>query len=391
MIRSLMIPNMLKGETECFRKLRPTLSSCRFASASNGGSDGTPLLKTTGFGKQHVIVDRMLPSGSDGSLFQHCRHPRTATIIGAPMTYGQPFAGTDHGPALLREKGLRGMLSSLGWRVEDLPDLSFDSNLSGTALPPDPPNAKNCKLVGQGNELLFNTVAGVIQKDQFPLILGGDHSIGAGSLAGILTVRPNTGVIWVDAHADLNTPATSESGNMHGMPIGLLMDHHQYQPSTAVDFAALPGFEFLEHVPKLSPEQIVYVGLRDIDPTERQWIRDLNIRAFTMYDIDRYGIGSVMDRAFAHLLAQDPNRPLHVSYDVDAIDPALAPATGTAVRGGLTYREAHFVAEAVAQTGNLASAEIVELNPTLSHDDGADDTIELGLQIATSLMGNSIL
>jgi arginase len=128
-----------------------------------------------------------------------------------------------------------------------------------------------------------------------------------------------------------------------------------------------------------------------LHPTERRWIRDLGIKAFTMYDIDHYGIGGVMDRVFEHLLKDDPDRPLHLSYDIDAIDPVLAPATGTAVRGGLTYREAHFVAEAVAHTGNLASADIVELNPSLSDDDGADDTIELGLQIITSFMGKSII
>eukprot|EP00538_Stauroneis_constricta_P006773 CAMPEP_0119551072 /NCGR_PEP_ID=MMETSP1352-20130426/4445_1 /TAXON_ID=265584 /ORGANISM="Stauroneis constricta, Strain CCMP1120" /LENGTH=408 /DNA_ID=CAMNT_0007597081 /DNA_START=38 /DNA_END=1264 /DNA_ORIENTATION=+ len=347
--------------------------------------------KKTGFGMGQ-ITDQMLPTLKTSKLFQHSKYPRTATIIGAPMTYGQPFVGTDHGPQLLRDKGLRGMLTSLGWRVEDLPDLSYDDIIasigSGTA---DPPNARNCQLVGSGAELLRNKVSETLNEGRFPLILGGDHSIGAGSLAGILEVQPNTGVIWVDAHADLNTPATSGSGNMHGMPIGLLLDHAKYQPETAVNFDELPGFEFLKDGPRLAPDQIVYVGLRDVDPTEREWINNLGIKAYTMFDIDRHGIGAVMDQAFSDLLSKDPNRPLHLSYDIDAIDPILAPATGTTVRGGLTYREAHFVAEAVAQTGNLASAEIVELNPTLSDDDGAEDTIELGLQIITSFMGKSII
>ena len=135
----------------------------------------------------------------------------------------------------------------------------------------------------------------------------------------------------------------------------------------------------------------MYVGLRDVDPTERAWIRELGIQAFTMYDIDHLGIGAVMDRAREHLLKNNPDRPLHLSYDIDAVDPLLAPATGTTVRGGLTYREAHFVAEFLAQTGNLASAEIVELNPSLSDDDGANETVELGLQIITSFMGKSII
>lgn len=208
-----------------------------------------------------------------------------------------------------------------------------------------------------------------------------------GSLTGILRARPNTGIIWVDAHADLNTPDTSGSGNMHGMPIGLLLDH----PKGSYDHSKLPGFEFLIDGPRISPDQIVYVGLRDVDPAERLWIRELGIKAFSMFDIDHYGIGGVMDRALEHLLKDDPDRPLHLSYDIDAVDPVLAPATGTTVRGGLSFREAHFVAEFVAQSGNLASAEIVEFNPNLSDDDGADDTIELGVQIVTSIMGKSII
>lgn len=301
------------------------------------------------------------------------------------MTYGQPFVGTDAGPSLLREKGLRNMLTSLGWRVEDIPDLVFDTDQFADAV--DPPNARNCSLVAHGAKLLADMVESKIREGKFPLILGGDHSIGVGSLTGILRARPDTGIIWVDAHADLNTPEFSGSGNMHGMPIGLLLDH----PNGGVDHSKLPGFEFLIDGPRISPDQIVYVGLRDVDRTEREWIRELGIQAYTMYDIDHYGIGGVMDRASKHLLKDNPDRPLHLSYDIDSVDPVLAPATGTAVRGGLTFREAHFVAEFVAQTGNLASAEIVELNHTLSDGKGADATIELGVQIITSFMGKSII
>lgn len=306
------------------------------------------------------------------------------------MTYGQPFVGTDSGPALLREAGLRNMLSALGWRVEDLPDLDFNNvNLNNngnfsSAMQDYEGNARNLQLVGQGTAQLADIVQEKLQQGRFPLILGGDHSIGIGSLAGILRMRPNTGVIWVDAHADLNTPDISESGNMHGMPIGMLMKGVSPQDT-------VPGLEWLKQSPQLSPDSIVYVGLRDVDPEERKLILSLGVTAFTMHEIDRYGIGQVMDMALQHLLANDPNRPLHLSYDIDAVDPALAPATGTTVRGGLTFREAHYVAEAVAATGNLASAEIVELNPTLSCDDGAQETVDLGLQIITSFMGKSII
>jgi arginase len=245
-------------------------------------------------------------------------------------------------------------------------------------------NAKNNLLVGQGTQILADLVEEKLLEGRFPLILGGDHSIGIGSLAGVLRARPNTGVIWVDAHADLNTPGISESGNMHGMPVGLLMEG-------VAPTETIPGFEWLKDGPRLQPDSIVYVGLRDVDPEERELIQSLGIAAYTMHEIDRYGIGQVMEMALGHLLAKDPNRPLHLSYDIDAVDPILAPATGTTVRGGLNFREAHYVAEAVAVSGNLASADIVELNPTLSHEEGAAETVDLGLQIITSFMGKSII
>jgi arginase len=316
------------------------------------------------------------------------------------MTYGQPFVGTDTGPEMLRNKGLREKLTKLGWRVEDMPDLNFHAdsllkgNNSGDDAPPspsllmDPPHAKNCVLVGRGCSILADMVENKLQQGLFPLIVGGDHSIGLGSLTGILRVRPDTGIIWVDAHADLNTPHTSASGNFHGMPLGLLMDHPPESPAQNFDFSTLPGFDFLDNDgPRISPQQLVYIGLRDVDPTERIWIQRLGIKAFTMTDIDHLGIGRVMDKALEHL----KGRPLHLSYDIDSVDPLLAPATGTAVRGGLTYREAHFVAEYVAQSGDLASAEIVEVNPSLSNRDGANETVELGLQLITSFMGKSII
>jgi arginase len=351
-----------------------------------------------GLGNVH---DRMIPySMRHTNLFRHTASPRTASILGVPMTYGQPFVGTDESPALLREGGLRGMLTSLGWRVDDCGDMDMDSiaavvaefqgninddnndNSSGTS---SRPKARNCHIVGAVNKKLADLVERTLLAGRFPLVLGGDHSIGIGSLAGILRARPNTGVLWIDAHADINTPDVSDSGNLHGMPVGMLME------GIAPDFSKLPGMGWLTNGPRLHPNSIVYVGLRDVDSAERDFIRNLGIMAFTMHDIDHYGIGNVMDMALNHLLHEDSNRPLHVSYDIDAIDPVLAPATGTTVRGGLTFREAHFVAEAVARSGNLASADLVELNPTLSDGKGADDTIELGLQIITSLMGKSII
>jgi arginase len=299
------------------------------------------------------------------------------------MTYGQPFHGTDSGPRLLRQAGLRTMLTTLGWRVEDVGDMVVDSTQS--SKPKFLSNAKNSCIVGPATAHLADLVQSKVREGYFPLILGGDHSIGIGSLSGILRARPDVGVLWIDAHADLNTPETSGSGNLHGMPLGLLMSGME------IDYSKYPGLEWLTDGPRLKPDSIVYVGLRDVDLPEAEAIHNLGIRAYTMHDIDRYGIGTVMDRALNHLLKNNPDRPLHLSYDIDAIDPIHAPATGTAVRGGLTFREAHFVAELVAQNGNLASAELVELNHTLSDGEGAKETVDLGLQIVTSLMGKSII
>jgi len=276
------------------------------------------------------------------------------------------------------------MLTSLGWRVEDLGDVDFEE-IARHAPKATFPGARNCGIVGAVNEQLAKLVEEKMKQGRFPLQLGGDHSIGIGSLAGVLRCRPDTGVLWVDAHADLNIPEISESGNMHGMPVGLMME------GVSPDLSKMPGMEWLVDGPRLKPDSIVYIGLRDVDAAERSIIRKLGIKAYTMHDIDHYGIGGVMDMALGHLLKNDPNRPLHLSYDIDAVDPVLAPATGTTVRGGLNFREAHYVAEAAALSGNLASADYVEINPTLSDEDGADLTIDLGLQILTSMMGKSII
>ncbi|KAL9189082.1 hypothetical protein ACHAXT_011572 [Thalassiosira profunda] len=337
-----------------------------------------------------IVHQQHLPSEESEDLFRHVASPRTVSVIGAPMTYGQPFVGTDSGPSLLREQGLLSDLTTLGWRVEDLPDLDFDTICAQAgkgAAAQSHPTAKHSLEVGAGTKALADLVESKLKLGRFPLILGGDHSIGIGSLAGILRAKPETGVIWVDAHADLNIPGVSESGNMHGMPLGLMMKE------LIPDRSVIPGLEWMEEgtAPHLAPDSLVYVGLRDIDKAERRFIRQLGIKTFTMYDIDHYGIGRVMDMALEHLLQKNADRPIHLSYDIDAVDPQHAPATGTAVRGGLTWREAHFVAEHVVKSGALASAEIVEVNATLSDGQGADNTVELGHQLVNAMLGESIL
>lgn len=317
------------------------------------------------------------------------------------------FPSTPHPtPDLLPQRsshftGLLGSLSTLGWRVDKGKKLEFSKFASQVSSIASYPNAKNSPAVGLSCKHLASAVYKAASAGKFPLILGGDHSVGIGSLAGILRARPDCKVIWVDAHADLNTPTMSPSGNMHGMPVGLLLEEMN------VDHDKIAGLEWLardwkgdevwpaygegERPPRLAKDNIVYVGLRDVDSEERKAIRDLRIKHFTMYDIDNVGIGRVMQMAIDYLGGEGSSSPIHLSYDIDAVDPESAPATGTRVRGGLTYREAHFVAERVYNCGRLGSADLVELNPSLSDEAGASETVELGMQIITSMMGKSII
>lgn len=213
--------------------------------------------------------------------------------------------------------------------------------------------AKCCAQVGAATQLLMERTYTAAAAGKFVLSLGGDHSIAIGSLAGVLKARPDTGIIWVDAHCDVNTPITSASGNIHGMVLALLMG--------LVDPRTMPGFDWLTGHRPLRPEQLVYIGIRDVDPPEAAVLREKGIKAYSMYHVDKYGIGKVMEMALDHICGGGDRRPLHLSYDIDACDPGIAPSTGTAVRGGLTFREAHFIAEDIAATGQLGSMDLVEV------------------------------
>jgi len=206
------------------RGFRSSLRSATTATASTGG---------LGF---HPVKDQFFPPPP--TLFQHTKQPKTCSIIGAPLAFGQPYGGVDAAPDLLREAGLRDRLKSLGWRIDDLENLGFAELVDkiGSTIDTDQ-NAKNHKLVGSSCELLKNIVHEKLGQGNFPLTLGGDHSIALGSLSGVLSHRPDAGVIWVDAHADIHTPLTSESGNMHGMPVGLLLEDN------GMDFSKIEGLE----------------------------------------------------------------------------------------------------------------------------------------------------
>jgi arginase len=301
------------------------------------------------------------------------------------MSFGQPLTGCDEGPSLLRKAGLRNRLAALNWRVEDQGDVKFPAPKFSDPVADVKVVGGHCKQsysVGNGCKELYIRTKAASEAGKFVLSLGGDHSIGVGSVSGILAARPDTGVIWVDAHADLNSPATSPSGNMHGMPVAFLMG---LCPNKHI-----PGMEWLDACPKLSKEKIVYIGLRDIDAGERALLKEMGICAFTMQHVDKYGIGKIMEMTLDRL-CKDGKTPLHCSYDIDAVDPMIAPASGTLVRGGLTYREANYLAEAVYETGMLGSLDMVEVNPSLSDSDGANMTVEAANTFIESAMGSRIL
>jgi arginase len=315
--------------------------------------------------------------------FTFTASPKTVEIIGAPMTAGQPLLGTDSGPQLIRSLGLSGRLATLGWRVSDADDLEFPSpGANDPQLAAGDGNAKNSTAVGNGNKILADAIQEANALGRFPLVVGGDHSVAFASVAAALRHNPDTSILWVDAHADINTPLTSPSGNMHGMPLGFFLGEPGFESGK------VPGFEWMEDLyGALSPDKLVYVGLRDVDAGEVEMLRRLNVPSYTMSHVDRFGIGKLMDIVLDKL----GDSPIHMSFDIDSVDPVEAPSTGTIVRGGLSYREAHYVCEAVSESGRLASMDIVEVNPMLSRGAGAEATADLAMALTESAMGSRIL
>lgn len=286
----------------------------------------------------------------------------SVAIVGAPSARGQPKKGVELGPNELRSANLENRLAGIGWNVADKGDVVL----------------KDGQNIGNHAQQLAREVHHNASEGSFVLTLGGDHSISIGSGAGALLARPDLGVLWVDAHADINTPKSSNSGNVHGMSVAFLM---------RLGEVYIPGFEWLRDIPPLLPQNIVYVGCRELDLPERQFLRGNNIKVMTMYEIDKYGIGKVMEMALDHL----GDKAIHLSYDIDAIDPLYAPSTGTPVRGGLTWREGHFVAEEAAASGQLVSMDLVEVNPQLAKDINKEETVSLAVGLIASALGATIL
>jgi arginase len=301
---------------------------------------------------------------------------RRVSIIGVPCGFGASIAGVDLGPAAMRVAGLRGRVAQLGYEVRDLGDLRFDCP---TEPPPHGEKLRYLREIKAACVQLAEDVKKALQGGELPVVLGGDHSIAIGSVAGVSSFYrergQSLGLVWFDAHADMNTPETTPSGNIHGMPLAVLLGYG------TPELTDIEGFS-----PKVDPRFCAHIGARDVDAGERELIRRLGMRFFTMREIDERGMSACMDEAIA--IASKADAGYHVTLDVDALDPGDAPGSGTVVRGGLTYREAHLAMEKIAEAGGTVSLEVVEINTAL---DINNRTAELGVELILSALGKTIL
>ena len=295
---------------------------------------------------------------------------KAVAILGAAIDLGTTRRGVDMGPSAIRYAGLAEHLESLGLKVDDcgnvlaeIPEVASVRDEHARYLPAI---LATCKQIA-------TRVAEIAKQGQLPLVLGGDHAIAMGSLAGLASVHGPGGVLWVDAHGDLNRPHTSPTGNVHGMPLAAALGECGF---------AIEGFE---GPPWVDPRHVALVGVRSLDPGEKELVRRLDLAVFTMADIDRRGMPEVMDEAIG--VVKGANH-VHLSLDVDVCDPEIAPGVGTPVRGGLSYREGHLAMEIAAEAELLTSVEVVEVNPILDH---ADETGALAVELVGSALGARIL
>lgn len=291
-------------------------------------------------------------------------------IHGIPMDLGQRRRGVDMGPSAIRYAGLLERLTALGWQVSDHGNILVpDQHQLDT--PTDIPNAHNSGAVAHVAEASFAAMQFALKNNEIALFLGGDHSCAIGTMAGAHSGTKQLGIIWVDAHADFNTPHTSPSGNVHGMVV-----------SSAMGLCPPPlkiGTSFIQ------AQQIVMIAIRDLDPAERIALRASGIMVITMRDIDEHGMAIMLSKGLNHL--QNASA-IHVSFDMDALDPSIAPGVGTPVSGGLSIREAHLIMETLCDDGRVQSLDLVEVNPIL---DQFNHTARLAVDLTASLFGQRIL
>ncbi|EMS80061.1 arginase [Desulfotignum phosphitoxidans] len=297
---------------------------------------------------------------------------RQISLIGVPMDFGQDLRGVDMGPAAVRYTGLITRLRELGHTVRDRGDVPIP--IRDEAVPGPLAGNTYVEEISRICNAVYTLGRRVMEEKDFPLFVGGDHSIAVGTVAAAGADGEPIGLIWLDAHGDFNTPDTSPSGNIHGMPLAILMG--EGHPDLVN--VGRPG-------PKVLPENVVMIGLRDIDPVEKKRLKTSGVTVFTMRDIDEQGISTVANKAvmkFAHM------KRIHLTVDMDALDPVEAPGVGTPVPGGITYREAHLLMEILADSKKVGSMDLVEINPIL---DVANKTAKLAVELTLSALGKSIL
>jgi arginase len=299
----------------------------------------------------------------------------TLHIIGVPMDLGAGRRGVDMGPSAIRIAGLDDRLRELGHKVIDEGDLTIKTQEEQRVKDP---KAKYLPEIVRAVRILARKVEKIISHGHFPLVLGGDHSVAVGTISGIASYckrkKKKLGVLWIDAHSDINTPHSSPSGNVHGMPLAALLGLGPH------DLVGVNG-----SFKKLDPQNVAIIGLRSVDDGERTNLRKLKVNVFTMEDIDKDGVHKVFKRSLSQIGKVDY---LHVSFDLDSIDPVYAPGVGTPVKGGLDYREAHLLMELIAESGKLTSLEIVEVNPIL---DEHNKSAEFAVELVESAFGKKIL
>lgn len=292
-------------------------------------------------------------------------------VIGVPVDLGADRRGVDMGPSALRYAALNEQLTAIGHTVRDLGNVEVPDLES---VPEGPRRAKYLQPIAAMSESLADRVSAAMGEGFFPLVLGGDHSVSVGSVAGVSQHR-KVGIIWLDAHADFNTPETSPSGNMHGMVLAAIAG----QGAPEWVNVGRPGA-------KVSPRNIALIGTREVDPGERELLLANGVNVFTMHDVDRLGLPNVVDLAVERVMSGVD--ALHVSLDMDVVDPMQAPGVGTPVLGGFNFREAHLAMEMLSSTGRMVSMDVVEVNPVL---DTHNETAQLGVQLTMSAMGKRIL
>lgn len=294
-------------------------------------------------------------------------------IIGAPSTFGQRKLGVDLGPTAIRYAGLISKLKQLDLDVYDKGDIKVPA-VNIEKFHSEQKGLRNYDEIIEVNQKLNKEVSASIENNRFPLVLGGDHSIAVGSVSAISKHYNNLGVIWYDAHGDLNIPEESPSGNIHGMPLRILTGEGPKEL-----------LELNSNV--IKPENIVLIGMRDLDKGERQFIKDHNIKTFTMSDIDKLGIKEVIENTIEYLKSRNVDG-VHLSLDVDALDPLETPGTGTRVLGGLSYRESHFALELLHQSHLISSMDLVEVNPLI---DSNNHTAEQAVSLVGTFFGETLL